>query len=116
MNRGADTLNSSVRSFALVRTCSTRFGSWNGRPLRKRSLISEKIALFNPIPSARVTTASKLNPGDFTSWRRAKRRSVIIIEQRSNRGFPKKNHRGNGGPQAVDRRKTSNENKISDGR
>src|SRR5436853_4726310 len=83
MKRGADIWNSSVRSFPLVRICRTRSGFWNGRPFRKRSLISEKIAVFSPIPSARVITANKLNPGDFTSWRRAKRRSVIIIGQSS---------------------------------
>src|SRR6476469_8057344 len=78
MNRGADIWNSSVRSFPLVRTCRTRSGSWNGSPFRKRSLISEKIAVFSPIPSARVTTAMTVNPGDLRSCRNAKRISFMI--------------------------------------
>src|SRR6476660_3856623 len=78
MNRGADIWNSSVRSFPLVRICRTRSGSWNGRPFRKRSLISEKIAVFSPIPSARVTTAMTVNPGDLRSCRNAKRISFMI--------------------------------------
>src|SRR5438270_3990080 len=36
-----------------------------------------KIAVFAPIPSARVRTAMKVNPGVFRSWRRAKRRSFM---------------------------------------
>src|SRR6476619_2806250 len=78
MNRGADIWNSSVRSFPLVRICSTRSGSWNGRPFRKRWLISEKIAVFSPIPSARVTTAMTVNPGDLRSCRNAKPISFMI--------------------------------------
>src|ERR1041385_5007854 len=78
MNRGADIWNSSVRSFPLVRICRTRSGSWNGSPLRNRSLISEKIAVFSPIPSVSVITASRVNPGDFRNWRSANRKSVII--------------------------------------
>src|SRR5205823_14475270 len=78
MNRGADIWNSSVRSFPLVRICRIRSGSWNGRPLRKRSLINEKMAVFSPIPSVSVITARKVNPGDLINWRSANRRSVII--------------------------------------
>ncbi len=36
-----------------------------------------KMAVFAPIPSARVSTATAVKPGAFNSWRRAKRRSVI---------------------------------------
>src|SRR5436309_10996232 len=77
MNRGADIWNSSVRSFPLVRICRTRSGSWNGSPLRKRSLINEKIAVLRPIPSASVRTATRVNPGDLRTWRRANFRSFI---------------------------------------
>src|SRR6266705_2022120 len=79
MNRGADIWNSSVRSFPLVRIWRTRSGSWNGSPLRKRSLISEKIAVFAPIPSASVRTAIKVNTGDLRSWRSANPRSFISL-------------------------------------
>src|SRR4249920_1007116 len=54
---------------------TTRSGSEKGRPRRKRSWIKLKIAVFMPIPSASVTTAIKVNPGDLQSWRRAKRMS-----------------------------------------
>src|SRR6266550_8009900 len=79
MNRGADIWNSSVRSFPLVRICRTRSGSWNGSPLRKRSLSSEKIAVFAPIPSAKVITAINVNAGDLRSWRKANFRSFISL-------------------------------------
>src|SRR6266480_6161997 len=79
MNRGADIWNSSVRSFPLVRVCRTLSGSWNGRPFRKRALISEKIAVFSPIPSANVITAIDVNAGDLRSWRRANFRSFISL-------------------------------------
>src|SRR5438874_2550040 len=36
-----------------------------------------KIAVFAPMPSARVRTAMKVKPGVFRSWRSAKRRSFM---------------------------------------
>src|SRR5437016_5396219 len=36
-----------------------------------------KIAVFAPMPSASVSTAMNVNPGDFRSCRRAKRRSFM---------------------------------------
>src|SRR6267378_4787100 len=56
-----------------------RDGSLNGSRRRKRSLIKLKIAVFSPIPSASVTTAIKVNPGDLRSWRRANLRSLILF-------------------------------------
>src|SRR4029077_20394946 len=56
-----------------------RDGSLNGSRRRKRSLIKLKIAVFSPIPTASVTTAIKVNPGDFRSWRRANFRSLILF-------------------------------------
>src|SRR5256714_10324215 len=61
-----------------------RSGSSNGSPLRNRSLIKLKMAVFMPMPSARVSTARSVNAGDLISWRKAKRRS--IINQRSEVG------------------------------
>src|SRR5438034_9673139 len=92
MNRGADIWNSSVRSFPLVRTCRTRSGSWNGRPFTKRSLISENIAVFSPIPSASVRTAIKVNTGDLRSWRKANFRSFISLFSFHNPAVAQLNH------------------------
>src|SRR5947199_3401843 len=36
-----------------------------------------KIAVFAPIPSASVRTATRVNPGDLRTWRRANFRSFI---------------------------------------
>src|SRR5262249_21383485 len=36
-----------------------------------------KSAVFAPIPSASVTTATRVNPGDLRSWRKANLRSFI---------------------------------------
>src|SRR4029077_17157781 len=56
---------------------TTRSGASNGRRRRKRSCIKLKIAVFVPIPSASVSTARRVNPGDLRSWRRANFRSFI---------------------------------------
>src|SRR5205085_8537995 len=79
--------------------CTTRSGSLNGRPRKNRSLIKLKIAVFRPMPSARVSTASKVNAGDLRSWRRAKRRSIIsprsvVGDQRSEKSFGAKGDHG----------------------
>src|SRR4029077_13377463 len=45
-----------------------------------------KSAVFAPIPSASVTTATRVNPGDLRSWRKANLRSFISLgPQRLNR-------------------------------
>src|SRR6266404_5436498 len=79
MYRGAD-IGKGLRSRSLGLTykCTSRLDSRKGRPRRKRSLIKLKMAVFNPIPSASVIRASKVNPGDLRNCRKAKRRSVII--------------------------------------
>src|SRR5437868_15092833 len=41
------------------------------------------MAVFTPIPSASMRTATKAKPGDLRSWRKANRRSVIIFVRRS---------------------------------
>src|SRR4051794_37620089 len=38
-----------------------------------------KTALFAPMPSASTATAAMLKPGDFQSWRKANRKSWIIL-------------------------------------
>src|SRR5213592_677726 len=92
MNRGADIWNSSVRSFPLVRICRTRSGSWNGSPLRKRSLIKLKIVVFSPMPSARVKTAIEVNAGDCRSLRKANIRSFISLFSFHNPAVAQLNH------------------------
>src|SRR5438034_1133814 len=62
---------------------TTRSGSENGRPRRKRSCIKLKMAVFIPMPSASVMTARVVNPGDLRSWRRAKRTSFISFSAQS---------------------------------
>src|SRR5262245_24329157 len=58
---------------------TTRSGSEKGRPRRKRSCIKLKIAMFIPIPTASVSTARKVNPGDLRSCRRANFRSFMLF-------------------------------------
>src|SRR3954468_5232214 len=56
--------------------------------------MTEKIAVFAPIPSASVAMATRLNPGDFQSWRKAKRRSLIWIYVRRATSFRVKSNNG----------------------
>src|SRR5712671_5827125 len=44
-------------------------------------LMTVKIAVFAPMPSASVSTATAVNPGFFSNWRKANLRSFIF-------GFP----------------------------
>src|SRR5258707_12143743 len=37
------------------------------------------MAVFAPMPSASVSTATAVKPGFFSNWRKAKRRSFILI-------------------------------------
>src|SRR6266481_5652626 len=60
-----------------------RDGSLNGSRRRNRSLTKLKIAVFSPMPSASVRTATRVNPGDLRSWRKANFRSFISFSQQS---------------------------------
>src|SRR5438552_12463028 len=62
---------------------TTRSGSENGRPRRKRSCIKLKMAVFMPMPSASVSTASEVKAGDLRSCRRANFRSFISFSAQS---------------------------------
>ncbi len=57
-------------------TSCSGFGNESGR----KSTVSTtlKMALFTPIPSARVRTATMVKPGDFRSMRKAYLKSVIM--------------------------------------
>src|SRR5205807_9909777 len=113
MNRGADSWNSSVRSFPLVRICRTRSGSWNGSPLRNRSLINEKIAVLRPIPSASVRMAMNVNAGDCQSFRKAKRRSLMKTLLGAQRLHRIDKGGAAGGQQAREQRNCSEQNRGS---
>jgi hypothetical protein len=45
---------------------------------RKNALMNEKIAVFAPMPSARVAIATRAKTGDLRSCRRPRRRSWSI--------------------------------------
>ncbi len=48
-----------------------RFASGYGSGRNNTALITLKIAVFAPMPSARVSTAMNVKPGDLRSWRKA---------------------------------------------
>src|SRR6266480_6835163 len=52
-------------------------GSRTGRDLSTIASRRLKIAVFAPMPSARVSTATAVKPGFFSSWRKANLRSFI---------------------------------------
>src|SRR6266576_569377 len=49
----------------------------NGRGRRRMVLTKLKMAVFAPMPSASVSTATAVKPGFFSSWRKANLRSFI---------------------------------------
>src|SRR5216683_2529093 len=50
-------------------------GSWQGKGRRRTELMTEKSAVFAPMPRARVRTATAVKPGDLRSMRVAKHKS-----------------------------------------
>ena len=62
-------LSGSLRFVLPIAT--SRFGDGNGSGFNNTALTTLKIAVFAPIPSARVSTATRVNPGDLRSWRKA---------------------------------------------
>src|ERR1043165_9915015 len=62
--------------FAMVfQTTMIRLGFVNGSERSSTELITLNIAVFAPMPSASVMTATAVNPGDFASMREPKRTS-----------------------------------------
>src|SRR5437879_910114 len=61
----------------LARNATTRSGSLTPGGFRNNPFTTEKIAAFAPIPSASVSTATIVNPGDFVSIRNAYRTSWV---------------------------------------
>src|SRR4030081_1257500 len=58
-------------------TTTSRSGSLNGNGRSSTALTTLKIAVFAPMPSASVMTATAVNPGFFKSWRKANFRSFM---------------------------------------
>src|SRR4029077_4000211 len=56
-----------------------RSASGYGSGRSRTALTMLNIAVFAPIPSASVRTATRVNPGDLRSWRRANLRSLILF-------------------------------------
>src|SRR5213075_1194318 len=64
-------------SFDFSETNTSRPGSLNGGGRSSTALNTLKIAVFAPMPSASVSTATAVKPGFFSSWRKANLRSFI---------------------------------------
>src|SRR5437879_2521359 len=75
-----------------TKTSRSAFGK--GRRRKRTALITLNTAVFAPIPSASVSTATAVKPGFFSSWRKANLRSLItqsldrIDFRRAPRGHP----------------------------
>src|SRR5256885_5613267 len=61
----------------------SRSGSGPGMGFNSVELTTLKMAVFAPMPSASVSTATAVKPGFFSNWRKANLRSFIA--QRLNR-------------------------------
>src|SRR5438552_17714764 len=60
-----------------LQICTILSGSRNGNDRRSTAFMTLKIAVFAPIPSASVSTATAVKPGFFSNWRKANLRSFI---------------------------------------
>src|ERR1041385_1901847 len=92
-----------------------RDGSLNDSRRRNRSLTKLKIVVFSPMPSASVRTATRVNPGDLRSWRRAKQMSVNIKVIRPSDSFGSQRNdridaRGTAGWHAAGNQRDANQN------
>ena len=57
-------------------------GSLNGKGFSNTQLMTEKMAVFAPMPKARVRTAMAVNPGDLCSMRSEKRMSCARFSRK----------------------------------
>src|SRR5262249_36391516 len=64
-------------------TATSRSGDGNGSGFNNTALTTLKMAVFAPIPSASVTTATRVNPGDLRSWRKASFKSFMLFGAQS---------------------------------
>src|SRR5690348_7587544 len=60
-----------------ARNCTSWPGSGYGSGLSRTALTTLKMAVFAPMPSASVSTATAVKPGCFNNWRMANLRSFI---------------------------------------
>ena len=72
----------SVNSERATATNASRLGSAKGKGRSSNALATVKIAVFAPMPSASVKTATEVKPGLFANMRRAYRRSFISLDPR----------------------------------
>src|SRR4029077_18849166 len=84
-------------------TSRSACGKGNGR--RSTPSTTEKIAVFAPIPSARVRTATTVKPGDLRSWRNASFKSFMSFGAQSVHwvdagSSPRRDHAGTQGYEA----------------
>src|SRR5437660_4501415 len=64
-------------SFDFSETNTSHPGSLNGGGRSSTALTTLKIAVFAPMPSASVSTATMVKPGFFSNWRKANFKSFI---------------------------------------
>src|SRR5437899_2519010 len=64
-------------SFDFSETNTNRSGSWNGGGRNTTAFITLNIAVFAPMPSASMSTATTVKPGFFNNCRTANLRSFI---------------------------------------
>src|SRR5205823_8931872 len=57
---------------------TSRSGFLKGSGRSNTALTTLKIAVFAPMPSASVSTATAVKPGFFSNWRRANLRSFVV--------------------------------------
>src|SRR5216117_589624 len=57
---------------------TTRSGSGYGSGLSRTPWMMLNIAVFAPMPSASVSTATAVKPGFFSSWRKANLKSFMV--------------------------------------
>src|SRR6476659_8299523 len=86
-------------------TLTSRSASGKGNGRSSTPSTTEKIAVFAPIPSASVKTATRVNAGDLRSWRKASFRSFMSFSAESvhwidARSSPCRNHAGAQGHEA----------------
>ncbi|PYK97940.1 MAG: hypothetical protein DME19_14405 [Verrucomicrobia bacterium] len=66
-----------------IRTSINSSGFDNGRVFKRTALRSWKMAVFAPMPSAKVSTATAVKPGFFSNWRKANLKSFMVRGQLS---------------------------------
>src|SRR6266540_6758381 len=80
---GETGVRSQPGSLELSKRRTSLSGSRYGSGLRSTPLTTLNMAVFAPMPSARVNTATAVKPGFFSSWRKANFRSFMVRGQLS---------------------------------